>query len=140
MPILFAPVVLTSLVGVSVSFPVPTAASLSIITSLRPVSVNNSCFREFIFWMKKVPARIPEDFFFLRFPEEFFTGTWFWRGSLEFLFFVFTGFFCRNFCGTGIPVFTPDSSGIRRIPLDSCSRQIMCRLSSSMSTYKSFPD
>jgi hypothetical protein len=61
---------------------------------------------------KTVPARIPEDFFFfLCFPEEFFTGTWFWRGLQEFLFFVaVTGFFCRNSCGTGFPVFTPDSS------------------------------
>ena len=25
-------------------------------------------------------------FFFLCFPEEFFAGTWFWRGSQEFLF------------------------------------------------------
>ena len=32
--------------------------------------------------------------FFLRFPEEFFTGTWFWRGSQEFLFFFH---FYRNF-------------------------------------------
>ena len=32
--------------------------------------------------------------FFLRFPEEFFTGTWFWRGSQEFLFFFR---FYRNF-------------------------------------------
>ncbi len=36
---LFAPVVLASLVGVTVSFPVPTAAFLSIITSLGPVYV-----------------------------------------------------------------------------------------------------
>jgi hypothetical protein len=43
---------------------------------------------------KTVKKRIPEDFFFLCFPEEFFTGTWFWRGSQEFLFFAaFTGFF-----------------------------------------------
>jgi hypothetical protein len=69
--------------------------------------------------------------FFLRFPEEFFTGTWFWRGSQEFLFFfAFTGIFRRNSCGTGILVFTPDSSGIRRIPEDSCSRQKLLALAS----------
>jgi hypothetical protein len=70
---------------------------------------------------KTVKKRIPEDFFyFLCFPEEFFTGTWFWRGSQEFLFFAaFTGVFCRNSCGTGIPAFTTDSSGFLWIPLDS---------------------
>ncbi len=58
--------------------------------------------------------------FFLCFPEEFFTGTWFWRWSQEFLFFAaVTGIFCRNSCGTEIPVFTPDSSGFLRIPPDS---------------------
>jgi biotin transporter BioY len=31
----------------------------------------------------------------------------------------FSGFFCRNSCGTGIPVFTQDSSGFLRIPEDS---------------------
>jgi hypothetical protein len=61
---------------------------------------------------KPAPARITEDFFFLCFPEGFFTGTWFWRWSQEFLFFAaVTGFFCRNSWGTGIPVFTLDSSG-----------------------------
>jgi hypothetical protein len=46
-----------------------------------------------------------------------FTGTWFWRGLQELLFFAaVTGFFCRNSCGTGIPVFTPDSSGFLWIP------------------------
>jgi len=42
----------------------------------------------------------------------------------------FTGIFCRNSWGTGIPVFTPDSSGIRRIPEDSCSRQQLLALAS----------
>jgi hypothetical protein len=44
---------------------------------------------------KTVKERIPEEFFFfLCFPDDFFTGTWFWRGSQEFLFFAaFTGFF-----------------------------------------------
>jgi hypothetical protein len=70
---------------------------------------------------KTVKKRIPEDFFFfLCFPEDFFTGTWFWRGSQEFLFFTaFTGIFCKNSCGTGIPAFTTDSSGFLRIPPDS---------------------
>jgi hypothetical protein len=70
---------------------------------------------------KTVKKRIPEDFFFfLCFPEDFFRGTWFWRGSQEFLFFAaFTGFFCRNSCRAGIPAFTMDSSGFRRILLDS---------------------
>jgi hypothetical protein len=55
--------------------------------------------------------------FFLCFPEEFFTGKWFWKGSPEFPFLAaFTGFFCRNSGGAGIPVFTPDSSGFLRIP------------------------
>ncbi len=64
--------------------------------------------------------------FFLCFPEEFFTGTWFWRWLQEFLFFAaVTGIFRRNSCGTGIPVFTPDSSGFLRIPPDSCSRQTL---------------
>ncbi len=36
-----------------------------------------------------------------------------------------TGFFCRNSCGTGIPVFTTNSSGFLRIPPDSCSRQTL---------------
>jgi hypothetical protein len=60
--------------------------------------------------------------FFLRFLEEFFTGTWFWRGLQEFLFAAaFTGIFCRNSCGTVIPVFTLNYTRIRRIPPDSCS-------------------
>ena len=44
----------------------------------------------------------------------------FLEGSQEFLFFPdFRGIFRRNSCGTGIPVFTPDSSGFLRIPEDS---------------------
>ncbi len=70
--------------------------------------------------LKNSKNRIPEDFFFsLCFPEKFFTGTWFWRGSQEFLFFTaFTGIFYRNYCGTGIPAFTTDSSGFLWISLD----------------------
>jgi hypothetical protein len=37
----------------------------------------------------------------------------------------FRNFLRRNSCGTGIPEFTPDSSGIWRIPPDSCSRQLL---------------
>ncbi len=78
-------------------------------------------FRNLFSGLKNRKNRIPENFFFfLCFPEEFFTGTWFWRGSQEFLFFAdITGFFCRNSCGAGIPVFSPDSSGILQIPPDS---------------------
>jgi hypothetical protein len=64
--------------------------------------------------------RIPEDFFFLYFQENCFAGTWFWRGSLEFMFLsAVTEFFCWNSCGTGICICT----GFLRIPPDSCSRQ-----------------
>ncbi len=90
-------------------------------------------WQEFISWTQKtVPARIPQDSWgFLFVPEEFFTGTTFWRGSQEFLFFAdITGFFCRNSCGTGIPVFTPDFSGFLRIPPDSCFRQNCLALAS----------
>jgi hypothetical protein len=72
-----------------------------------------------MFWTKKnVPARIPEDSFLSVFPEEFFTGTWFWSGCRN--------SFRRNSCGTGIPVFTP----VRRIPKDSCSCQKLLALAS----------
>ncbi len=67
----------------------------------RKPQVAYSCFQEFIFWVQKtVPDRIPEEFFFfLRFPEEFFTGTWFWRGRRSSGFFpILQEFF------TGIPV------------------------------------
>jgi hypothetical protein len=70
---------------------------------------------------KTVLARIPENFlFFLCFPEEFFTGTWFWGELQEFLIFAaVTGFFFRNSYRTGIPVFAPDSSGFLQVPPDS---------------------
>jgi hypothetical protein len=55
--------------------------------------------------------------FFPVFSGGIFTGTWFWKGSPKFLFSAaFTGCVCRNSNGTGIPVFTPDSSGFLRIP------------------------
>ena len=93
---------------------------------------SNSCFQEFIFWTKKtfLPGflRIP---FFLCFSEEFFTGTWFWRGRRNSCFFsAVTGISRRNSCGTGIPVFTPESSRFRRFPEDSCSRQKLLALAS----------
>jgi hypothetical protein len=54
----------------------------------------------------KIPARIPEEFFFfLCFPEELFTGTWFLERSQEFLFFPLSQ---KLFAG--IPVFK-DSGG-----------------------------
>jgi hypothetical protein len=55
--------------------------------------------------------------FFLHFPEDFFTGTWFWRGSLEFLFFSFL----QEFFAV-IPV-GHELLYLPRIPPDSCSRQ-----------------
>ena len=62
--------------------------------------------------------------FFLHFLEEFFTGTWFWRGSQEFLFFLFLqGFFA------GIPM-GQESLYLPRIPEDSCSRQKLQALAS----------
>jgi hypothetical protein len=75
------------------------------------------------FWgSKTVKKRIPEDFFF--FPV--FSGGIFHRNvvlegvSGISVFAAFTGIFCRNSCGTGIPAFTmvpPDSSGFLRIPV-----------------------
>ena len=54
---------------------------------------------------KTVPDMILEDFFFfLRFPEELFTGSWFWRGRRNSVFFpILQEFFAgipvgRNFC------------------------------------------
>ena len=53
------------------------------------------------------------------------------EGSLEFLFLAtVTGFFCRNSCGTEIPVFTAESSGFWRILEDSGSRQKLLALAS----------
>ncbi len=46
MPLLFAPMVLASSVGVSVSFSVPTVASLSVITSLGPMDDGNMVDKE----------------------------------------------------------------------------------------------
>jgi hypothetical protein len=75
------------------------------------------------FWgSKTVKKRIPEDFFFfLCFPEEFFTRKWFWRGSQEFLFFAASqDFFAGIPAGQEflhlqwIPL---DSSGFLRIPV-----------------------
>jgi hypothetical protein len=72
---------------------------------------------------KNVPARIPEDSFFPVFSRGFFHRNVVLERLLEFLFFsAVTGIFRRKSCGTGIPVFTPESSGFGRIPEDSCSR------------------
>ena len=46
MPLLFAPMVLVSLVGVLVSFPVTTTSSLSVITSLGPMDDGNVVDKE----------------------------------------------------------------------------------------------
>ena len=42
------------------------------------------------------------------------------------VFFRFYRNFSQEFLWAGIPVFTQDSGGFRRIPEDSCSRQIIC--------------
>jgi hypothetical protein len=84
-------------------------------------------FRNSLFGdQKQKKNRIPEDFsFFLCFPEEFITGTWFWRVPRN------SGFWTpsQEFFA-GIPAgqeflylvrIPPDSSGFLQ---DSCSRQI----------------
>jgi hypothetical protein len=50
--------------------------------------------------------------------------------SQEFLFFPDEFLWDRNSCGTGIPVFTPDSSGFLRIPENSCFCQKLLALAS----------
>jgi hypothetical protein len=67
------------------------------------------------FWgSKTVKKRITEDFFFsLCFSEEFFTGTWFWRGSQKFLFLPLSQDFFA-----GIPA-GQEFLRLQRIPLDS---------------------
>jgi hypothetical protein len=73
----------------------------------------------YIWGSKTVIKRIPEDFF------PVFSGGIFHRNVvLEGVsgipvFYRFHRILCRNSCGTGIPVFTLDSSGFLRIPLDS---------------------
>ena len=57
---------------------------------------------------------------FLRifFSEEFLHRNVVLKGFWKFLFSAtFTRFFCRNFCGTEIPVFAQDSFGFLRIPV-----------------------
>ena len=67
---------------------------------------------------KNVPARIPEDSFFpCVFRRNFSQERGFGEVAGVPVFSIFTGFFCRNSCGTGIPVFTPESSGFWRIPV-----------------------
>ena len=89
-------------------------------------------FRNLFFEPKKAFLTGFLRFFLLRFPEEFFTGTWFWWGAKLFLFFpILQEFFAGIPLLTGIPVFTLDFSGFLRIREDSCARQIICRLSSA---------
>jgi hypothetical protein len=63
---------------------------------------------------------------FLRIFFPVFSGGIFYRNvvlevvaGIPVFFATFTGIFHRNSCGTGIPVFTQDSSGFLRIPPDS---------------------
>jgi hypothetical protein len=79
-------------------------------------------FRNLFFGPKKtVPDRIPEDFFFScvfrrKFSQERGFGG---IAGIPVLFSLLQEFFA------GIPEFTSDSSGIRRIPPDSCSHQLL---------------
>ncbi len=50
----------------------------------------------------------------------------FFRGRRNSVFFRFYRNFLQEFLWAGIPEFTLDSGGFRRIPEDSCSRQIIC--------------
>ena len=84
-------------------------------------------FRNLLFGQKNVPARIPEDSFFLCFPEEFFTGTWFWRGCWNSCFFLHHRNFSQEFLWDRKSCIYP---GILRIPEDSCSRQKLLALAS----------
>ena len=82
--------------------------------------------RNLFLGLKNSKKKIPEDFFFPVFSGGIFHRNVVLEGSQEFLFFAaFSGIFCRNSCGTGIPVFTMDSSGFLWIPPDSCSRQML---------------
>jgi hypothetical protein len=65
---------------------------------------------------KTVPDRIPEDFFFfLRFPEEFFTGMCFWRGHRNSCFFpILQEFFYSGFLrNSGGFLFPPKAVWLR---------------------------
>ena len=76
---------------------------------------------------KTVPDRIPEVLFFSCVFQRIFSQERGFGGvaGIPVFFFRFYRFFFGNSYGTGIPVFTPDSSEIRRIPPDSCSRQLL---------------
>jgi hypothetical protein len=66
---------------------------------------------------KSVKKRIPEDSFLsLCFPEELFTGMWFWRGLRNSCFLLLSQEF---FAGIPAGQELTDSSGFFRIPLDS---------------------
>ena len=119
-----APPILQSMVGCCVVYrPLPDASSSILVI---PV------FRNLFFGRKKtfLPGflRIP---FFPLFSGGIFHRNLVLERSQEFqFFFAVTGIFRRNSCGTGIPVFTPESSRFRRIPEDSCSRQKLLALAS----------
>ena len=74
-------------------------------------------FRNLFFGSKKMfLTGFLRIFFFLRFPEEFFIGTWFWRGRRNSGFFpILQEFFTRNSCGQYSCIY----SGFLRIPEDS---------------------
>ena len=81
-------------------------------------------FRNLIFGSKKTfLTGFLRIFFFLRFPEEFFKLTWFWRGLRNSGFFpILQEFFDRIPAGSNTCIY----SGFRRIPEDSCSREVIC--------------
>ena len=84
-----------------------------------------------MFWTKK--TFLPGFLRILFFPV--FSGVIFHRNVVlersQVFFFAVTGIFHRNSCGTGFPVFTPESSrGFRRIRKDSCSHQKLLALAS----------
>ncbi len=78
-----------------------------------------SCFQEFIFWTQKtfLPGFLRISFFSCIFRRNFSLQRGFGEVAGIPVFSVFTGLFRRNSCGIGIPVFTPESSGFRRIPV-----------------------
>ena len=88
-------------------------AGIALLSARLPIPV----FRNLFFGSKKMfLTGFLRIFFFLRFPEEFFIGTWFWRGRRNSGFFSdFTGIFHQEFLWA---VFLY-SSGFRRIPEDS---------------------
>jgi hypothetical protein len=82
-------------------------------------------FRNLFFGSKKMfLTGFLRIFFFPAFSGGIFHRNVVLERSQEFRFFSdFTGIFHQEFLWAVIPVFTQDSSGFRRIPEDSCSRQ-----------------